>query len=42
VLPALDAVVVISCGNYNDFRASFEVPTRVMRDHVLPLLAAVA
>jgi CubicO group peptidase (beta-lactamase class C family) len=38
ILPELDAVVVITGGNYNDFVNGFMVPNRVMRE-LLPMLA---
>jgi hypothetical protein len=40
ILPALDAVVVVYAGNYNDWKLGLEVPATVLREHVLPLLAA--
>ena len=40
ILPALDAVVVVFAGNYNDWKLGLEVPSSVLREHVLPLLAA--
>jgi len=39
IVPELDAVVVITGGNYNDFANGFMVPNRVMRE-LLPVLAA--
>ena len=40
VLPELHASVAVFCGNYNDWTLSRQVPARLLRDHVLPLLAA--
>ena len=40
VLPELNAVVVITAGHYNDFGTGHELPGRVLREHILPLLAA--
>jgi CubicO group peptidase (beta-lactamase class C family) len=40
VLPALEAVVVVSAGNYNDRKLGNKVPSSVLGQHVLPLLAA--
>jgi len=40
VLPELDASVAIYCGNYNDWTLTRELPGKVLREHVLPLLAA--
>jgi len=31
-------VVVVNAGNYNDWKLGNEVPSSVLREHVLPLL----
>lgn len=40
VVPALDASVAISAGNYNDWKLSRELPAMLLREYLLPLLAA--